>query len=280
MPLDDLRAAPGWRARLALAFERRGARSVLASREHDGPLVVQKALHPEGEGVCHAIVVHPPAGIAGGDVLTLEVAARAGAHALVTTPGAGKWYRSAGAWAKQRVAIAAESGAVVEWLPQETIVYEGALADIAFEASLAADARLIAWDIACLGRTGAGEGFERGRLHMAVRVRRAGRLAWLERARIEPGTRVREAQPGLAGQPVFGTLIAAAPEIDNTWLAACREESPRRGEGAVTRLPGLLIARYRGDSGEAARDYFTALWTRLRLPMLGRAAVAPRIWAT
>ena len=280
MPPDDLRAAPSWQARLALAFERRGERSVLAAREHDGPLVVQKALHPEGEGVCHAIVVHPPAGVAGGDVLRLELAARAGAHALVTTPGAGKWYRSAGAWATERVSIAAEPGAVVEWLPQETIVYDGALADIGFEASLAADSRLIAWDIACLGRTGAGEGFERGRLRMEVRVRRAGRLAWLERARIEPGNRVGAAPAGLAARPVFGTLLAAAPEIDDGWLAACREESPRAGVGAVTRLPGLLVARYRGDSTEAAREYFIALWTRLRLPMLGRAAVAPRIWAT
>ena len=280
MPLDDLRSPPGWRARLALAFERRGARSVLASREHDGPLVVQKALHPEGEGVCHAIVVHPPAGIAGGDVLTLDIAAREGSHALVTTPGAGKWYRSAGARASQRVTIAAEAGAVVEWLPQETIVYDGALADIAFEASLAADSRLIAWDLFCLGRTGSGETFTRGECRVQSRLLLDGRLAWVERARLTPGGAAMGSPVGLSAQPVFGTFLAAAPEIGGSWLAACREETPRRGEAAVTRLPGLLVARYRGDSSEAARAYFTALWKRLREPMLGRPAVAPRIWAT
>ena len=147
MPLDTPLAATAWRATLALGFERRGARTVLAKRSHDGPLVVQKALHPEGEGVCHAIVVHPPAGVAGGDELLIEVAAGEGAHALLTTPGAGKWYRSNGPWASQHVRIDAAAGARVEWLPQETIVYDGARARFSWSAALAPDARLIAWDL-------------------------------------------------------------------------------------------------------------------------------------
>ncbi len=106
MPLDPLASHAGWRARLVLDFERRGARTVLARREHDGPLVVQKALHPEGEAVCHAIVVHPPSGLVGGDDLRLRALAGPGAHALLTTPGAGKWYRSAGSRASQRIAPA------------------------------------------------------------------------------------------------------------------------------------------------------------------------------
>ncbi len=278
MPRDGP-AEVGWRAHLALAFERRAGRSVLASRTHDGPLVVQKALHPEGEGVCHAIVVHPPAGIAGGDELLIDIDAAPGAHALITTPGAGKWYRSQGQWASQRVAIGAQTGAIVEWLPQETILFEGALADIRWEATLAEDARLIAWDIVCLGRTGSGERFDKGHMRFETRIRRGNRLAWLERGHIAPGSRVASSDAGLAGHSVFGTLVAAGT-IDDECLAACRNEVPRTGEGAVTRLPGLLVARYRGDSSEAVRMYFTALWTCLREPVLGRAAVPPRIWST
>src|SRR5215210_9442834 len=116
-----------WRASLALDYERRGAKTVLARRSHDGPLVVQKALYPEGEAVCHGIVVHPPAGIAGGDELDIDIRAGANAHALLTTPGAGKWYRSAGPWARMRVGVEVGEGACVEWLPQETIVFDGAL---------------------------------------------------------------------------------------------------------------------------------------------------------
>src|SRR5207244_7905018 len=120
--------AASWKASLSLSFARDENRSVLARRSHEGPLVVQKPLYPEGDAVCHAIVVHPPGGIAGGDELALDIRAAADAHALLTTPGASKWYRSAGPWARQHVRIEAAAGSIVEWLPQETILFDAALA--------------------------------------------------------------------------------------------------------------------------------------------------------
>src|SRR5258706_70220 len=132
-----------WKGELRLEFERREGRTVLAKRRHDGPLVVQKPLYPEGGAVCHAILVHPPAGIAGGDELEFSARAAEGAHALLTTPGAGKWYRSGGAWARQRLEFDAREGACIEWLPQETIVYDGALADIRTAVRVACGGRLL-----------------------------------------------------------------------------------------------------------------------------------------
>ena len=123
----------GWRALLALEFERRGVRTVLASRCHDGSLIVQKPLYPEGDEVCHAIVVYPPAGIAGGDELQLSANVGPEACVLLTTPGAGKWYRSAGPQASQRIVFDVGPGACLEWLPQETIIFDGALADLRAE---------------------------------------------------------------------------------------------------------------------------------------------------
>ncbi len=280
MPPDDTLPAACWRANLALEFERRGARSVLASRRHDGPLVVQKPLYPEGEGICHAIVVHPPAGIAGGDELAIDIGVATGAAVLLTTPGAGKWYRTAGPWARQRVAIDARCASSVEWLPQETIVYDGARADIRWEARIAADARLVAWEIVCLGRSGSGEGFGKGRCRLETRLWREGTLAWLERGCIEPGCALADSPVGLGGHSVMGTMLVAAPAIEDAWLKECRALAPRNGEAAVTRLPGLLVARYRGDSSEAARHHFVALWKVLREPLLQRPAVEPRIWRT
>ncbi len=270
----------GWRAELALGFERRGARSVLAARRHDGPLEVQKPLYPEGEGVCHAIVLHPPGGIAGGDELEISARVGEGAHALLTTPGAGKWYRSAGAWARQSIGFEVARGACLEWLPQETIVFDGALAEMRTEVRLERGARFIGWEILCLGRTGSGERFARGACRLATGIERDGGMLWHERGRIEGGSAMLDSPAGLGGQPVAGTLLAAAPSIDDSVLAACRELHPAAGEGAVTRLPGLLVARYVGASSEPARNWFIALWRVLRPALLGREAIEPRIWRT
>jgi urease accessory protein len=217
---------------------------------------------------------------AGGDELTLELDAGDGAQALLTTPGAGKWYRSNGAWARQGIAIDLAKGALLEWLPQETIVFDGALASFSTEVRLAQDARYLGWEIFCLGRTGSGESYARGECRFSTRVCRDGRPLWLERGRIDGGGRLLQSPAGLAAQPVFGTLAAAFPGAGKAHVDACREQAPEQGEGAVTLLPGILIARYLGASTEAARRYFTALWSVLRPGLAGRAAAEPRIWRT
>jgi urease accessory protein len=265
-------AAP-WKAELELRFERAGARSVLAARRHDGPLVVQRPLYPEGGEVCHAIVVHPPAGIAGGDELELRSSLALGAHALLTTPGAGKWYRSAGPWARQRLAFEVAGGALLEWLPQETIVFDGARATLESEVRLAGDARYLGWEILCLGRTGSGERFGKGEIRLDNRLYRDGRLAWLERGRIDGGGALLDSPAGLDSRPVCATLIASGADFD---LAACRAI-----EGlALTQLPGVLIARHLGDSSERAKQLLARLWAVLRPALAGREAAEPRIWRT
>jgi urease accessory protein len=264
--------APGsaWRARLGLEFQREGRRTILGKRVAEGPLVVQKPLYPEGEEVCHAIVVHPPGGIVGGDELALQV--KADGHALLTTPGAAKWYRSAGRWAKQELEL--DVRGTLEWLPRETIVYDGALAELESEVRVAAGARYIGWEIVCLGRTGSGERFSRGSFRIHTRILRDEELLWLERGEIEGGGRLMRSPVGLADRSVFGTLVAIAPAFDAALVSACREHA------AVTVLPGLLLARYLGDSTEEAFQRFTRVWSLLRPAVAGRAAVLPRIWLT
>ncbi len=272
--------APGWNAELALRFEREGPRTVLRARRHAGPLRVQKALYPEGELVCQVVVVHPPAGIVAGDSLAIDVEAEPGAHVQATTPGAAKWYRSTGRIARSATSVRAHAGALVEWLPLETILFDGARAAIRLTVDLAADARFIGWDITCLGRTASGERFDTGRLRQAVELFRDGELLWCDRIALDGGTRSLQSGAILGGAPVFGTMIATAGDANDALLAACRGVRCERGNAALTRLPHVLVARYLGDSAMAARTYFATLWRVLRPALAGREAVEPRIWNT
>ena len=269
-----------WRAQLALEFECRAARTVLSARRHDGPLVIQKPLYPEGAGVCHAIIVHPPAGIAGGDELEITARLEKNAHALLTTPGATKWYRSAGPEADQHICFSIDSGACVEWLPQETIVFDGALAALRTDVQLFGDACYLGWEILCLGRAGAGERFTKGEYRARTLIQRDGKVLWLERAQLQGGSPALTSPVVMAGQSVAGTFIAASPGIENHLVKLCRDVRPLAGSGAVTAMPGLFVGRYLGASSEAAKNYFAQLWCVLRPALAGRPAVEPRIWRT
>jgi urease accessory protein len=247
--------AASWKASLALGFRNVDQKTVLAERRSEGPLVVQKPLYPDGPERCHAIVVHPPGGIAGGDELLLRVKSEGEAQALLTTPGAAKWYRSAGAWAKQELRFEVEGS--LEWLPRETIVFDGALADLQCNITLKEKASYIGWEVTCLGR------FARGRLRTETRITQGERMLFVEKGEIEGGGRLMRSPAGLGGRSVFGTFIATS-------------DAKISVEGlAITRLAGLLIARYLGDSSEEALKAFTRLWKMLR-----PSAVEPRIWST
>ena len=150
---------------------------------------------------------------------------------LLTTPGAGKWYRSAGPWASQKLCF--DVGGSLEWLPQETIVFDGALADIACEVNLGADASYIGWEILCLGRAGSGERFNKGQDRAAQQDFQKWRPLWRERGAIDPSGRLMHAPAGSDGKSVCATLIAAAPEISRSVVAACREVGARGGDSAA-----------------------------------------------
>ena len=278
--LDSGVVASGWRAQLDLGYRRLGERTVLTKRVHTGPLVVQKSLYPEGDAVCQNVIIHPPGGIVGGDALAVNVDAGPCTHVQLTTPGAAKCYRSGGAFARQRVRLRAARGAVVEWLPQETIIFDASKIELELSIELFDDARFLGWDVVCLGRTAAGERFDHGALRQRLTLTRDGIPVFAERAVLSGGAPLLRSPVGLHGNPVFGTFLAAAPIVTHAMLESCRQVSVMAGEGAVTRLPGVVIARYRGASAAAARHYFVDLWRKLRPALALRAAVPPRIWAT
>jgi hypothetical protein len=185
LPVSLPELGTAWHAELHLGFARSGERTVLRENRHRGPLRVQKALYPEGDAVCQAIVLHPPSGIAGGDHLAISATVETGAHAQLTTPGAGKWYRSGGTEASQVISLS----------------------------------------VLC----------------------------------------------------AFPELPAQAAAL----LDACRTTKPADvAAHAFSVLPGIFVARYLGDSSEAARLRVAKLWKILRPACCGRPAILPRNWHT
>ena len=268
---------PSWHAELELGYGRDGETTRPTLRRHQGPLRVQKHLYAEGPEVCQHIIVHPPGGIAGGDRLHISATLGEHAWAQLTSPGAAKWYRAAGP-AYQQLELKVGAGATLEWLPQETIIYCGAQAELSTRIDLEGDARLCYWDMVALGRPASGERFDAGHFQAQLDIRRDGQLLWHERQRISGNDGLLDSPIGLAGQPVFATLLISG-EIDAELLERCRSiPSPVRGD--LTQLPDLLVARCLASEAPHARAWLIELWRLLRPALLGRAAVPPRIWST
>ncbi|MVW76831.1 urease accessory protein UreD [Pseudomonas xionganensis] len=269
---------PSWHAELELGYARDGATTRPVLRRHKGPLRVQKHLYGEGPEVCQHIIVHPPGGIAGGDRLDISANVGAGAWAQLTSPGAAKWYRASGP-AYQSLKLRVAAGATLEWLPQESIVYAGAQAELQTDIELLGDARLLYWDIVALGRPASGERFDAGHFQARLNIRRDGQLLWHERQRVAGNDGLLDSPIGLDGQPVLATLLISG-EVAGDVLERCRELKIDGVRGDLSQLPGLLVARCLAGEALHARAWLIGLWHLLRPALLGRAAVPPRIWST
>ncbi|MCS0591996.1 urease accessory protein UreD [Massilia norwichensis] len=269
--------APPWHASLQLRFaaDADGATTRLTGRAHAGPLRVQKALYPEGARTCHVIVVHPPGGVVGGDQLEIGMRLGAGSRVFATTPGAAKWYRAQAGAARQEVRLQAGEGAALEWLPQESIFYDGARVELGHEVELGAQACYIGSEILCFGRRAMGEAFTRGHVVQRTRIRQAGRLVWHEQGRLDADA---IASPlGMGGRSVCATLLAVGRPLPAPALAALRAEVPGL---ALSQVKSVLVARHLGDDSERARGAMLRVWQAVRPHLLGVEARPPRIWNT
>lgn len=252
----------------------------LTGRSGSGPLVVQRPLYPEGPGICHVYLLHPPGGVAGGDVLQLTCAVEPGAHALLTTPAAGKFYRSGGQRALQSQHLHVAGGASLEWLPQDNIFFGGSDVRLETRVDLAPGARFLGWEINCLGRPASGDHYRRGRLTQRTELWARGDPLLLECTRIGADEAVMGAQWGLAGCPVMAALYAVpAGEV---LLRRAREALAAAGmERAGASLVGdVLVVRALAEGAEKCRRALIAVWKALRQPLLGMAPCPPRIWNT
>ena len=273
-----------WHAHLSLDYTQRDGRTS-AHFLHDGPLRVLRSLYPEGPGICHHVLVHPPGGLVGGDTLDIEVHAGEGTHALITTPGATRFYRSEGEPALQRTRLRLEAGARLEWLPLEAIAYDGCLARNQLELDLAPGAELLAWDITALGLPHAQQPWLRG--EFLQHTQWPGQ--WLERGLIRADDALLLDGPlGMAGQRCLGSLVFAS----GTPLPRARKEqvleathtllsSHPQGAwcGATCPNDKVLILRGLAPVVEPLMQLWQQVWTLWRKLLWDMAAPPPRIWS-
>lgn len=273
-----------WQAHLQLGFSDDAGTSRLTERSHSGPLRVQKPLYPEGNAICHALIVHPPGGVVGGDELHINAKVGKQARAFISTPGAAKWYKANGKISKQAIHIDVAEQASMEWLPQETIFFDDAHVQLTQTIHLAQDASYIGCDILCFGRTASGESFNTGKIEQNTQIRRNGKLVWYEQGAIGGGTAAMRGKLGLNGKTVCATMLAVGKTLPPTAITALREEVATLINGAgvfgVTQMKSVIVVRYLGDASELARKVMLLAWKHLRPELIGREAVELRIWNT
>ncbi|HMV13071.1 MAG TPA: urease accessory protein UreD [Nitrosomonas sp.] len=271
-------------ARLSMRFGHFDGVTRLVEREHYGPLLIQKPLYPEGRGICHAVIIHPPGGVVGGDELAIAARVDASAKAQITTPGAAKWYKANGFTSHQEININVAKGGALEWVPQETIFYNHSNVKIDHQVALEDDAVYVGCEILCFGRTAYGETFDEGQIKQRTRIIRNGKMIWLEQICLKGENATMKGALALSGYTVCATLLLTGKTIAQPLIDLARLEAERltnkTGQVGISQLKSVVVVRYLGHSSEVARQVMLSVWGLFRPEVLGYPAIVPRMWTT
>ena len=270
--------AKNWHGSLNLVFEQRHDRTALIQEQVQAPLKVLRPFYPEGPNVCHSVILHTAGGLVGGDRNDLNFHLKPNAQALITTASASKIYRSNGLQARQNIQIKVENNACLEFLPQETIVFNGAIYRQDLRVELAPGASWISWEITRFGRTARGERFLQGEWRSHTEVWQQGIPLWIDRQWLPATAEIISSPHGLAGQPVVASLVWIGQPVSPEIVQQARSLFPHYSSCGVTRLTSGLLCRYRGNSTAEAKSWFMDVWQLLRLSFLARNSCIPRVW--
>jgi urease accessory protein len=273
-----------WRGSLTLRFARREGRTVLVEQRHSGPLIVQKTLYPEGPGICHAVIIHPPGGIAGGDNLFVRIEVETNGCAVITTPAATKWYKAAGRSSRQEVTVRLGANSALDWLPQENLFFNAACVQSSFKLEIDPTASAIGWDMALFGRQASGEQWDTGAVRSSTEIWNSDDTPlWIEQALLKGSDPLLKSPQGLAGFKALGTLWAigqgCTPAIA-TELNSQLPFEPALRAGATCLPGGVLLLRCLSTEVELLRALMMDCWALLRPTILGFASNRLRLWAT
>ena len=286
--------AAGWLATATLQFQQRDGRTQFQGGA-SAPLKLMRST-TQSSGHCELPLLHTAGGLVGGDQLQLQLDLEAGSRALLTSVAAQKVYGSVhrsrrhpqGAWAEQQLEVRQAANSDLEWLPQELVLYADALYQQQLRVELAPGASFLAMEVVRLGRTAAGENLGEGCWRSSTTIHRLATATQPERwelvDRLQLSGDALQGEHGMHGQPVFGSLVWAAPEaLDATALQPLLEQAraARTGlEGSMVcgALEQGLVARYRGPSSQAARFWFCRIWALIRAQRGLAPPELPRVW--
>ncbi len=262
----------------------RAMKTVVAERQHQGPYTVQRPFYPEG-GVCHSILLHPPGGLVEGDVLSLKVDCEPGSHAFMTTPSAGKVYECSSSFAAQQQLFHIHDCAILEWFPQEMILYDRSKSDLKTDIRLYGNGQFIGWEMVCFGRPIAGDHFSEGELHQFVSLYRDDKPILLERTLFDASSDMRQDAYGFAGYQAMGVFLMTGS--NKSHLERAREVIDELDDDVrdhiqigFTLLDDVLVGRVLMHQTRFAKTALTAVWSELREDLINVPAMMPRIWLT
>ena len=278
-----------WLARFSAEFSAQHGDTRLGKTEHFGPLRVQRPFFPEGPTCLHFYLLHPPGGLVGGDQLSIDLSLSDRAHVLMTTPSAGKVYNNiSGIPQGQYVSLEVNDGCILEYLPQENIVFNGADGQLTTTVNIQGDGLFVGWEITCLGRFESEQFFEQGQLTQSLMLLRDGLPLFSDRLQLTAPSALQSSEVGFQGFHVFGTLLINRDVMDQSeqtddavlqWQETINQDA-RELTVAVTQKPGVFIVRVLGNKAEQVRNSFEQLWAQLRSDVIGKEPCAPRIWRT
>lgn len=283
-----------WQASLQLHLALRDKKTRLTRCRHQGPLYVQKPFYPEGSECAHVYLLHPPGGMVSGDKLDINIELHESAHSLITTPGAARAYRARPhtegmqPTQQQNLQLSLAKNAILEWFPMETIIYNGAAAELNTHIELGQGSTFMGWEVTCLGLPASKELMTEGHFTQRYKITRDGLPLFVDHLHFDASN-----QPlfnniaGMRGNTVSGFFVVSNeslnPEKNKVLLEKVRtmlEEKQWHTQVAMTDVSGFYICRYLGSSANEARKLFTHIWDLLRPEILHKTSCHPRIWKT
>lgn len=268
-----------WHGDLCLGYRWHHHRTEVIQAYAKAPLRIQRPFYPESPEVCHSVMLHTAGGMVGGDQLHIQLDLQAQAQVFLTTAAASKVYRSPITPVRQTIEINIAPQACLEWLPQETIIFNQAQYQQFLRVNLAPGGLWLAWDVTRFGRTARQEFFTDGTWRSHIEVWQDGTPLWIDRQWLPGTTETFWGLHGLNGCPVAGNFVFIGREVNSSLIQEIRALWPGRvTDIGVSRLAAGVICRYRGSDRRAAQSWFIAVWGLLRVLFLGRVVCLPRVW--